>query len=69
MNVIINKKVSYLDLGLKDYKQSWDYQTELFNDILKLKAHNRTVPDKEQTPTKNYLLFCEHPHVYTLGKT
>ena len=58
-----------MDLGLKDYKQSWDYQTELFNDILKLKAHNRTVPDKEQTPTQNYLLFCEHPHVYTLGKT
>lgn len=50
-----------------DYKQAWDYQTSLFQSILDVKANNRTSAD--QQPTNNYLLFCEHPHVYTLGKS
>lgn len=50
-----------------DYKQAWDYQTNLFQSILDIKAANRT--NTEQLATHNYLLFCEHPHVYTLGKS
>lgn len=64
----MNKKVQILDLGLKDYKETWDYQEELFQSILELKSANR----KDETNAKetpNYLLFVEHPHVYTLGKS
>lgn len=50
-----------------DYKQAWDYQTTLFQSILDVKAANRT--SNSHLPTHNYLLFCEHPHVYTLGKS
>ncbi len=57
----MNKNVSVIDLGLIDYKEAWDYQTKLFNDVLKEKT--------EQRITENYLLFCEHPNVYTLGKS
>lgn len=65
---IENKKVQYMDLGLKDYKEAWDYQEELFDGIIKQKVLNRNSEKTEQIPTNNYLLFCEHPHVYTLGK-
>ncbi len=69
MNLILNKKTQFINLGLKDYKEAWDYQTELFNSILTIKAENRTLPEDQQEPTYNYLIFCEHPHVYTLGKS
>lgn len=52
-----------------DYKACWDYQEKLFNEIIQQKITNRDLPDDEKTPTKNYLLFVEHPHVYTLGKS
>jgi len=55
-----------------DYKQAWDYQTTLFQSILDVKAANRTVKEQHSDSyqeTSNYLLFCEHPHVYTLGKS
>ncbi|MCW5911376.1 MAG: lipoyl(octanoyl) transferase LipB [Cyclobacteriaceae bacterium] len=67
MNAVLNKKTKFIDLGLMDYKQAWDYQTNLFQSILDIKAANRT--NNEQLTTHNYLLFCEHPHVYTLGKS
>lgn len=63
----MNKKVSYKDLGLIDYKKCWDYQEELFAEILAVKSNNRK-QDKTDS-TKNHLIFCEHPHVYTLGKS
>jgi lipoyl(octanoyl) transferase len=69
MNQTINKKTQFIHLGLKDYKDTWDYQTTLFNSILEIKAANRTLPEDQQKPTDNYLIFCEHPHVYTLGKS
>lgn len=65
----MNRDVKVIDLGLIDYKEGWDYQTKLFNDILTLKAQNRDLPNNSQLTTHNYLLFCEHPHVYTLGKS
>jgi lipoyl(octanoyl) transferase len=64
-----NKTVIFEDLGLIDYQQAWDYQTQLFDEIVAQKVANRDLPESEQIPTKNYLLFCEHPHVYTLGKS
>ena len=69
MNSILNKNTQFIDLGLIDYKQAWDYQTDLFNQILAVKAENRNLPDNEQRITNNHLIFCEHPHVFTLGKS
>ena len=63
----MNKKVIIQDLGLKDYKKTWDYQEELFSGILDKKIRNRREDAGLETP--NYLLFVEHPHVYTLGKS
>lgn len=63
------QQVHFIDLGLMDYKQAWDYQENLFSEVVASKVKNRTLPDNEQLKTNNYLLFCEHPHVYTLGKT
>ena len=63
----MNKKVCFKDLGLIDYKKCWDYQEALFAKTLKVKSNNRK---KEQSEaTTNHLLFCEHPNVYTLGKS
>ena len=60
------QKIKLIDLGLKDYKETWDYQETLFQDIISLKIDNRRNNANHKTP--NYLLFVEHPHVYTLGK-
>ena len=57
------------DLGTIDYKKAWDYQTTLFEKALAVKLQNRSRADQEQLPTDNFLLFCQHPHVYTLGKS
>jgi lipoyl(octanoyl) transferase len=67
LNASQNKKTKFVDLGLIDYKQAWDYQTNLFQSILDVKTENRI--NNTQLPTDNYLLFCEHPHVFTLGKS
>lgn len=69
MNVHLNKTVEFQNLGLIDYQQAWDYQEQLFQDTIAIKTQNRTLSVEEQVPTKNYLLFCQHPHVYTLGKS
>lgn len=69
MNEIINKRVEFRDLGLIDYQLAWDYQESLFTDTVALKIRNRNLPASEQSTTPNYLLFLEHPHVYTLGKS
>lgn len=69
MNSVLNKQTRFSDLGLIGYQQAWDYQTDLFNKTLAIKSENRNRPNSEQQATNNYLLFCEHPHVYTLGKS
>ena len=63
----MNKQVSIKDLGLIDYKKCWDYQEELFAEILTVKSANRK--ENKTEATKNHLILCEHPHVYTLGKS
>ncbi|MPR34421.1 lipoyl(octanoyl) transferase LipB [Salmonirosea aquatica] len=69
MNSKINKRSYVRNLGLLDYQQAWDYQEERFAEIVAIKIANRGALPEHQTPTPNYLLFCEHPHVYTLGKS
>ena len=63
----MNKKVKYIDWGLTDYQEAWDKQEAIFNETVALKTKNRTENTELETP--NYLVFNEHPHVYTLGKS
>ncbi len=65
--MVNNKKVTLQDLGLKDYKETWDYQELLFQQTVDLKIKNRREETLLETP--NHFLFVEHPHVYTLGKS
>lgn len=59
--------VRYENLGLIDYKEAWDYQEKLFRATVDHKIKVRNGETNEAT--KNYILFCEHPHVFTLGKS
>ena len=52
-----------------DYKACWDYQESLFNESISQKISNRNLEPEQHILTKNHLLFVEHPHVYTLGKS
>ena len=63
----MNKQVQVEDLGYRDYKETWDYQEDLFKQILDTKIANRR--QGTDLPTTNHFLFVEHPHVYTLGKS
>jgi len=62
-----NNRVELRNLGLIDYKEAWDYQENLFNQIVLAKQRKRA--SKSDVVTPNFLLFCEHPHVYTIGKS
>ena len=63
----MNKKVKFTDWGLLDYQEAWDRQELVFKETIAVKTNNRTNGTTEETP--NFLIFCEHPHVYTLGKS
>ncbi|WP_297806224.1 lipoyl(octanoyl) transferase LipB [uncultured Polaribacter sp.] len=63
----MNRNVLLKDLTVKDYKDTWDYQTKLLQEIVNTKIDNRRNDIKKDT--ENYFLFVEHPHVYTLGKS
>jgi len=63
----MNKKIELIELGNKDFKETWNYQEELFQGILDIKIKNRREEANLSTP--NYFIFVEHPHVYTLGKS
>lgn len=54
-------KMNFEDWGLIEYNQAWEKQEKLFNETIQQKI--------KELPTQNYLIFCEHPHVYTLGKS
>lgn len=69
MNIVQNHSVEVQSLGLKDYQETWDYQEKLFKSVVDLKLGNRDLSQQEHQETPNYLLFVEHPHVYTLGKS
>jgi lipoyl(octanoyl) transferase len=63
----MNRKILLSDLANKDYKETWDFQSELLQEIIAVKINNRR--NEQQNKTKNHFLFVEHPHVYTLGKS
>ncbi|MEO9872431.1 lipoyl(octanoyl) transferase LipB [Ekhidna sp.] len=65
----MTKQTQFIHLGLKDYQEAWDYQEQLFKETVDLKIANRKLTQEENVETKNYLIFCEHPHVFTLGKS
>lgn len=56
-----------MDWGLKDYQEAWDEQEKVFKSVVDVKQQNRLNGERQETP--NYLIFTEHPHVYTLGKS
>jgi|TARA_B110000259_G_scaffold38501_1_gene43877 lipoyl(octanoyl) transferase len=64
----VNKNVKLINKGLIDYKECWDFQTDIFDAIVQKKISIRKGETKNEI-TDNFLVFCEHPHVYTLGKT
>jgi len=57
----MNREIKYIDWGLIEYNDAWAKQEELFNESIQKKI--------QELPTENHLIFCEHPHVYTLGKS
>ncbi len=63
------RSIHFHDLGLIAYAQAWDLQTRTFQDTIDRKIANRTAPPDSQVATEDHLFFCEHPHVYTLGKS
>ena len=63
----MQKKVELIDLGAKDYKETWEVQENLFQGIVDIKIENRK--NNTEIATPNYFIFVEHPHVYTLGKS
>ncbi|MBK6753683.1 MAG: lipoyl(octanoyl) transferase LipB [Flavobacteriales bacterium] len=63
------RQVAFRDLHLIDYAEAWDLQKRLFQGTIDRKLANRNLPEDQRTLTGDYLLFCEHPHVYTLGKS
>jgi lipoyl(octanoyl) transferase len=62
-----NRDVKSIDWGITPYKSAWEQQESLFNSVVEIKLQNRNAETPLSTP--NYLVFCEHPPVYTLGKS
>ena len=63
------EKVYFRDLGLIEYEKAWELQENLLNEVVDRKLSNRNLSPEQHIPQKHYLLFCEHPHVYTLGRS
>ena len=61
--------VIYKDIGLKDYKETWDFQTEIFSTLVDSKKTGTKVLNSDVESLPGTLIFVEHPHVYTLGKS
>jgi lipoyl(octanoyl) transferase len=64
-----NKNVQFVDLGLIPYQEAWDLQEAVLAKTSAVKLANRGLTEVQQQATENVLFFCEHPHVYTLGKS
>jgi lipoyl(octanoyl) transferase len=65
----LSYSVVYKDIGLKDYKETWDYQTEIFKILVDNKSSQKVIIGSEKKIIPGTLIFVEHPHVYTLGKS
>ena len=64
-----NLEIKYLDFGIAEYKETWDRQEELLSAIVNIKRNNSNLTEDQKILTPNWLIFVEHPHVYTLGKS
>lgn len=62
------RSIQFEDLGTIAYARAWARQKELFEAVIHRKTANRRLPPEQQVDTVDHLLFCEHPHVYTLGR-
>ena len=63
------QQVIFRDLGLIDFKECWDLQEQLLSENVRRKMLNRDLNEEAKFPPQHHLIFCEHPHVYTLGKS
>ena len=63
------QQVIFHDLGNIDFKDCWELQEAILNETVRQKMENRNLNIEEQFPSRHFLLFCEHPHVFTLGKS
>jgi lipoyl(octanoyl) transferase len=61
------RSVRVIDLGRMGFREAWDIQKALFEELSARKLRNRTLETPE--PLQHYLLLCEHPHVFTLGRS
>lgn len=69
MTATQNRTLQFQDLGLMEYEAAYAFQEKLMQEIIALKLENRSKTPDLQVETPNYLLFVEHPHVYTIGKS
>jgi lipoyl(octanoyl) transferase len=67
--MVHSKRIHFQDLGLIPYKEAWDYQQKLLDEKVAQKFANRSLAGQDQKQLADHLLFCEHPHVITLGKS
>jgi lipoyl(octanoyl) transferase len=65
----LSYSVIYEDIGQKDYKETWDYQADIFNRLVDSKKPGTRVGESVRNILPGKLIFVEHPHVYTLGKS
>ena len=65
----MKQHVIYQDLGRVDYKQCWDLQEQILDETVRQKVENRTLAEEDKHAPRHFFLFCEHPHVFTLGKS
>ena len=65
----MKRNINFRDIGLMKFQEAWDYQKVLFEEVWQVKKANKDRKDNDKAESLNYLLFCEHPHVYTLGKS
>jgi lipoyl(octanoyl) transferase len=65
----LSYSVIYKDLEQKDYKETWDYQADIFNRLIESKKPGNMAGDPNQNILPGTMIFVEHPHVYTLGKS
>ncbi|MBA4322880.1 MAG: lipoyl(octanoyl) transferase, partial [Odoribacter sp.] len=65
----LSYRVKYEDIGLKDYKETWDYQEKIFQKLVDIKKSTGVFVSQPENPVNGTLIFVEHPHVYTLGKS
>jgi lipoyl(octanoyl) transferase len=66
----LSYRVVYQDIGLKEYKETWEYQERIFRNLVNEKSDSPDTSSRENDLYRpGYLIFVEHPHVYTLGKS